>query len=439
MTGPETLMTRVIAVQGRPQQLLCRRFSLRAADGQTMSSSEAVVVGTSHAAGFQLRDSSVSRLHVRIEPDAHGIRVLDLGSTNGTFVGGLRIQNVHSDRELTVHLGTATLAVALEDNFDNAELAAHGQFGELLGASPAMLRVFAQLQRYAEVASPVLLRGATGTGKELAADAIHAASSRRDGPFVVVDCGALPATLIESELFGHVRGAFTGAHVTRDGAFAQADGGTLFLDEIGELDLSLQPRLLRVLETGIVRRIGEMQDRHIDVRIIAATHRDLAAMVAQGEFREDLYYRLHVLVAGLPPLQDRPGDIVLLARHFAELTALKYSQARPDVLTEDVLAKLATRSWPGNARQLRNFVERAVLLGPRCMDLDPSSSAEKPGVDSTLGFHDARQAAIQRFEREYVEAILARSGGNVAAAARSCGVHRGYLFRLMRRHGLTRS
>jgi two-component system response regulator GlrR len=433
----KNIMTRVRTdLQGGLRAQL-RRFTLKSkAMTSSVSSTRDLVLGSSSAADVTLDADDVSKLHARFESVEQGVRLTDLGSTNGTYVGDLRINSVLLSRKTTIRLGHTVVKLALEDDYEDAELAADPSFGDLRGESVAMRRLFAYLARFAAADAPVLLLGESGTGKELAAEAIHSHSHRRDAPLVVVDCGSLPATLIESELFGHERGSFTGATSARKGAFESATGGTLFLDEIGELELSLQSRLLRAVESQSIRRIGASKSMQVDVRIIAATNRDLPAMISSGDFREDLYFRLNVLNVRLPPLRERGQDYRLLAKLFAEEASQTFAKAHPEVLTDEVLDKLVGRSWPGNVRELKNFVDRAVLLGPRGLEVADAGQGDVAWIN--LPFQEAREAAVREFERQYVQAAVQRSGGNVAAAARSAGVHRGYLFRLLRRHDIDR-
>jgi len=433
----KTPMTEVLRSPRGEARLVRRSYVLRC-DKTSLRSTGTVTVGSSQAATLSLDAPGVSRLHCRFEATDDGVVLSDLGSTNGTFVSGLQVQRVILPEAARVQIGQTVIDFELSDQFEDQELSAEPRFGDLLGRSLVMRNVFAQLSRVSHSVASVLILGESGTGKELAAEAIHAASPRSQGPFVVVDCGSLPATIIESELFGHVRGAFTGANESRAGAFEAAQGGTIFLDEIGELELSLQPRLLRALEARTVRRIGGDRNIQLDVRVLAATNRDLAAMVASGDFREDLYHRLNVVRVRLPPLREHREDIELLARHFAALAVQKYPQARADAVSDEVVAQLEKRSWPGNSRELRNVVERLVLLGPRARFEDRAGDSQSSGY-LELPFQDARDVAVARFEKAYVEAALERHGGNVAAAARACGVHRGYLFRLIRRHEIKRS
>jgi transcriptional regulator with GAF, ATPase, and Fis domain len=306
-------------------------------------------------------------------------------------------------------------------------------FGALLGESPAMRRLFAILPRLAASDNTVLLQGETGTGKGVVAEAIHAASPRAKGPLVHVDCGAISGSLIEAELFGHQRGAFTGAIVSRLGALAAAHGGTVFLDEIGELPLDLQPRLLRAIEQRVIKPVGSDVPVALDVRVIAATHRDLRAEVQRGAFRQDLYFRLDIVRLRIPPLRERRGDIIVLARHFYRQMA---GGREP---TAESLAAFLEHDWPGNVRELRNEVERAVLLGgefcPAAAFAPQRDSGDPPEIhDQNLSFRRAKAIAMARWEQRYVEVLLTRHRNNVTAAARQAQMDRNHLSRLSRRH-----
>jgi transcriptional regulator with PAS, ATPase and Fis domain len=311
------------------------------------------------------------------------------------------------------------------------------RFGELRGGSVEMRRIYAILDRIAPTDTTVLLQGETGTGKEVAARSIHDCSRRAQGPFVTVDCGSIPENLIESELFGHLRGAFSNAVQDRRGLVEEADGGTLFLDEVGDLPLPMQPKLLRVLETRKVRRIGSNSERAADVRIVAATHRPLAASVNQGTFREDLYYRLAVVEVVLPPLRMRKEDILALAAHF-----LEQFSGRAEPVPERLAASLLARAWPGNVRELCNFMERTISLGWKAEHAAPPSRGlpVAPTLEALLSLDlplkDARTRWSEQFESLYVSAILQRAGGNVTRAAELAGVNRRSLQRLMVHHGI---
>jgi DNA-binding NtrC family response regulator len=308
----------------------------------------------------------------------------------------------------------------------------------LWGRSTAMRRLFALAGRVAASDVTVLIEGETGTGKDALCEALHQASTRASGPLIVVDCGAVPPNLFESELFGNEKGAFTGADRARAGAFEEADGGTLFLDEIGELPLQLQPKLLRVLEAREVRRIGSAQPRKINVRVIAATNRDLREEVNRGTFRQDLYFRLEVMRLRVPPLRERPDDIPVLAEHFRTLA--KPGDAAPP-FSDETLRNFVAHPWPGNVRELRNAVERLTVLDdmpfttPTAADVDDGSGGGEP-VDIRVPFKEAKNALTDRFERRYLTAMLEATAGNISEAARRAGIDRVYLLRLMGRYGL---
>ena len=316
-------------------------------------------------------------------------------------------------------------------------------FAGFLGESPAMREVYSLIERVAASAVDVLVTGETGTGKELVARAIHSASRRADGPFVPVDCGAIPDALLESELFGHERGAFTGADARRMGLIEFADGGTLFLDEVGELPLPLQAKLLRVLQERRVRRVGARQENPVDVRVVAATSRPIDRMVADGAFRRDLFYRINVVRIDLPPLRDRGDDIGLLAEFFANRAAQE--MGRPvGGLSTDVYQVLAGYHWPGNVRELQNVVRRAIALtrspaaGIDDLPDEVVAAAGRPvATDAEPGGFIARRAEhVARFEKQFLTDLLTRHQGDVSAAAREARLPRGTLYRLMKGHGL---
>jgi len=398
-------------------------------------------IGTAPSNDFQLTDPTVSRLHAELRLAQNGILVRDAGSTNGTIIDGLQIMEATVGAGATIRVGGTTIRVEVGEEPMFIEVSPRDQFGDLVGTSIDMRRIFGILERVAPTEATVLLQGETGTGKDVAARAIHAASSRADGPFVAVDCGAIAENLIESELFGHVRGAFSGAVSDRQGAFEEANGGTLFFDEIGELPLSLQPKLLRCLETRTVRRVGANTPRPVDVRVIAATNRHLPAEVNAGTFREDLYYRLAVVTVEMPPLRARREDVIVIARHF-------YRRYRgPDAeLPTSLIATLVSREWRGNVRELRNFIERSVSMGTPSQPPPPMLEGQPPVtgalgplealVPSNLPLREARDWWVDQFEASYVKAVLQRAGGNVTRAAELAGVNRRHFLRMMVRVGL---
>ena len=416
----------------RGQTVFVRRFEAAVVDGpdrgkRAASRSDELVIGTAEGVDLRLSDPSVSRHHCTLRVSERGLELRDLGSTNGTLVGELEVVRgfVHSGAR--IRLGTTTIAVTVLDDEIAHHLGPGDRFGELIGASPAMRRMYPLLEQCAASDVSVLIQGDTGTGKELVAEAIHLASARRARPFVVIDCGALPRQLTESELFGHVRGAFTGADTDRMGAFEAAAGGTIFLDEIGELALELQPLLLRALENRTIRRIGTNQQREVDVRVIAASHRDLRIEVNDKRFRADLYYRLNVVRVLVPPLVEREGDIALLATHFWRT----FAPDRP--IHADLLADFAKQSWPGNVRELRNAVERTALIG-----WSPAAAPTPTTDDATLSYGQAKERASWAWERGWVERLLATHDHNLSRAARAAQMGRSHLRQLMRRHDLAR-
>jgi len=391
-----------------------------------------IVIGTHERCDFVLTEPTASRQHCEIALVDGGYAIRDLESTNGTFIDDLRIHEVVVDRETKLRVGDATIKLTPLDSAIEIPLSTQASFGPLVGASPAMRRVFEQLRKVSPTEATVLITGESGTGKEVAARAIHEGSARASGPFVVVDCGSLPANLIESELFGHMRGAFTGAVRDRVGAFESASGGTVFLDELGELPIELQTRLLGVLERRVVMPLGGTQTRPVDVRVIAATNRDLRMQIARGAFREDLFFRLAVVTVEMPPLRSRKEDIKLYVEKFLDELGARGAFK----LDEPTLAKLQSQPWPGNVRELRNLVERAAALGEEAIPGEPAALPAVSAVDVSIPFKTAKQALIDDFERAYCEKLLAAQGGNITKAARVAELDRVYLLRVLDKYGL---
>ncbi len=367
-----------------------------------------VSIGAAADNTIMLSDRAVSRYHCRLEPSSGGVCIRDLDSTNGTWVDGVRVRRHVLRTGMVLRVGQTELRVA-----GRQAVGAGG--GATVVTSTAMLAVMADVDRFARLPWPVVIRGETGVGKEHIARALHERGVRNQGPFVALNAGGLPRELVESELFGHARGAFTGAIHAHRGAFEQADGGTLFLDEVAELPPDLQTRLLRILETWRVRRVGSETERPVDVRVICATHRDLRDMVRDGCFRADLYYRLHRLVVEVPALRSRPDDVEPLASHFLQSME---SEVGPRELAADALARLRSYPWPGNVRELRNVLEHAAadsdgfLIGLAAIDRALRRISEpfvqKPSID-------ALRDALEHY------------GGNVSAAARALGIPRSTL------------
>lgn len=394
-----------------------------------------VQIGTASDADLVLTDTSVSRRHLEVRLAGPHMIVRDHSSTNGTRVDGVQVLEAVISSGALLQVGETTVRVSAVDEPVVIPLSTRQSFGSLLGGSPAMREVFSILERVAPTEATVLVTGETGTGKELVAEAVHDASARSEGAFIALDCGAVSASLMESELFGHVRGAFTGAIGDRRGVFEEADGGTLFLDELGELPLDLQPKLLRALEKREVRRVGESRPRKIDVRVVAATNRDLASEVNKGAFREDLYFRLAVVEVKLPPLRARREDIPTLVTHFVK-------RLMPDAPppSAELLARLSKKAWPGNVRELRNAVERALALGG-ATQLGGDESAPASGLLAAvlaMPYKEGLDRWVAEFERAYLEEALRASGGSVSEAARRSGVTRRHIQRLMKRHGSSR-
>jgi DNA-binding NtrC family response regulator len=402
-----------------------------------------VVLGAERGCDVVLADPSVSRRHCSVVPGPTGFAITDLGSKNGTTIDGVAISKVTAPPGVVLRLGKTLVQLLPGDEPVAIPPSTRDHFGAMFGDSPAMRQVFAVLERASKSDAPILFLGESGTGKELAARAVHDASPRADGPFVVFDCGASTETLIESDLFGHVRGAFTGAAGDRQGAFAAAHGGTLFLDEIGDLPIALQPKLLRMLEAGEVVPLGSRKPEKFDVRVVAATHRDVFGEVARGGFRGDLYYRLAVVEVHLPPLRQRHGDLARLIARFLDRAGR--SDLAGQVPGSPVLARLERYHWPGNVRELRNVITRAVALAGPGDDLaalpfllrpTTAAAAEAAPIRADRPFHEAKDEHVARFEREYLTDLVKRADGNLSQAARAAGLERKFLYRLLERAGL---
>jgi transcriptional regulator with PAS, ATPase and Fis domain len=392
-----------------------------------------VRVGTENDNDLVLKDDTVSRHHCEIEPVVGGVRIRDAGSTNGITIAGLRVYDAIVPGSARLVLGESELAIEPLEEFVEREQIAGNRFGDLLGDSPHMRELFADLERISAVDATLLVEGETGVGKDLVAESVHRTSPRADEPFVVFDCGAVAATLLESELFGHERGAFTGAIVAREGVFEQAQGGTLFLDEIGELPRELQPKLLRALERREIRRVGGNRTIKIDVRVIAATNRSLRAEVERGTFRDDLYYRLAVAHVVVPPLRERMEDLAPLVEHFLGLERPPRSASD---IPEAIWTMFRAHRWPGNVRELRNAVER-LLVTPERPLAGPGSrtSTMPPPTEVVAPLQVARREASDAFERAYLTTVFQRAEGSIIRAAAIAEVSRQMLQKLLKKHG----
>ncbi len=418
-------------------------------------------IGTAQDNDLRLTDPVISRHHLEFQILDQGYLVLDLQSTNGTFYRGARIKEALVGQGAEIRVGSTVLRLEKSEELSSVVNDKQG-FGGLIGTSPKMQQIFGILNAVAPTDATVLLQGETGTGKEVVAEEIHRNSPRKDRLFSVVDCGAMPASLIESELFGHERGAFTGAIDERIGVFERTRGGTVFLDEISELPLELQTRLLRVLDRRTIKRVGSNVMRNVDVRLIAATNRDLHQEVKENRFRQDLYYRLAVVRVILPPLRERHDDIRLLVQHFLWQAGCVNPS---EVLTEDLLQVLYSRRWPGNVRELRNVIERATVLvdgGDMKAALEESTANKPPphpqeeaifiepdscpvipqennfNMQECLekDYKTGKDLLIGCFERIYFEKMVARHGLNISRIARASGVDRHLVRKLLRKHEL---
>lgn len=388
----------------------------------------AVTVGSAEDADLRLGDPTVSRYHVELSPSEGGVMVRDLGSSNGTYLGRARLVHAEVPKDSQLRVGDTTLVVSSADETARADVP---QIAGLVTVSPRMHEVLRQVKRLASFAGSVIVLGETGTGKELVAKALHDEGPRKGKPFVVVDCGALSPNLVESELFGHERGAFTGAVARHVGAFERAKGGTVFLDEIGELPAAAQAALLGALERKRVRRVGGDREIELDVKVVSATHRDLRAEVNRGTFRADLYFRLAGARVSIPPLRERPEDVPVLVDHFCEESA-----GAKSLIPESLVLAWQGAHFSGNVRELRNAVERA-LAGDASMDDGPAVPGSAPAAEGPVTrYRDARAHAVGEFERAYVTALLSRTNGNASEAARLATMDRPYLLSLLKKYDL---
>jgi len=424
-----TLNTKILSRDGKEQLVLegCELLVKRGTDrGATLTLSMGPQrIGTGADCDLVLTDSTVSGHHAEVSATSRGYVLRDLGSKNGIQLGGWYVESVLLAPRMGLLLGDTTLFVRLTGESQTFPLSEVGEVAGLVAQSVAMRAVLKQIQIYANSDMPVLIEGETGTGKEVAARALHQLGSRQAGPFVVVDLPGIPSSLISAELFGHEKGAFTGAELAREGLFTQADGGTLFLDEIGELPLELQPVLLRAVERKESRPVGGSRVVPHDARVICATNRNLAEEVKAGRFREDLYFRLAVGHVRIPPLRVRREDIPPLAYRFAREAGC--------TLSPELTQVLLGYEWPGNVRELRNTISRVAAMPDATLRQLREDSANRPAI---LPLSEARRAAIEEFEARYLKEVFAASGGVVTEAARIAGVSRSFLSRLAGRHRL---
>ncbi len=398
-----------------------------------------LLVGSGPACQLRLADPHVSRRHFAIELERDALRIRDTSSTNGTLVNGVAIVEARLSGGEVVEVGSTAIQIRAVGR-SPSPAAVLPAFGKMLGSSPEMQPVYALTRKLARSDVPILIEGETGTGKEVLAEAIHDASPRAARPLIVVDCTTLSPSLIESELFGHEKGAFTGAIAPRAGVFEEANGGTLFIDEIGDLELPLQGKLLRAIERGEVRRVGSTVWQNVSVRVIAATRRDLDVAISSGKFRDDLFYRLAVGRIELPPLRKRTGDVPFLASAFWD------DLGGQGPMPPQLLQRLEGHAWPGNVRELRNWVARALAVGdeverPRASaSLLPPDRSEGDFIQQVIAqgapFAVARRRVVEHFEREFIQHVLDAHGGHVGRASAASGIGRRY-FQLIRNRSTT--
>ena len=442
--------TIVLSPDGIPRSLLVQKYKLLIANGpaqgkEAVIDKEQFTIGAGRQNDLIVDDTAISRKHCEIHVLPEGFLIRDLDSTNGTIMHGVRVCEAFLDHGAEFQVGNTKIIFCPLQESTEYPLSKKESFGRVIGKSIAMKRVFHIAETFANSDAAILIEGETGTGKEILAEEIHAHSERAGKPFVIIDCGSLAKGLVESELFGHVKGAFTGAATDRTGAFEHANGGTIFLDEIGELDHELQPKLLRVLEKKEIRRVGSNVIKKVDVRIISATNKKLEREINDGRFREDLFYRLSVVKIELPALRKRKEDIPLLTHHFLR-TFSGGKDAESLIDMQKAVQLVNNYDWPGNVRELRNLIEMAFHA--RNGKVDPSAylylgrmqqpnAHTSPAHGADRPFKDAKQDLIGEFEKDYVRALLDRNAWNISRAAREAQIERAYLQRLVKKHRLS--
>lgn len=432
--------TRTIQIDIPQENLIFRKYKLSVISGKDKGKSEVmkkreIYIGTNPDCEFFLDDPTVSRNHAKIVYDLFGYKIEDFGSKNGTFINDIRVKNAYIPDGATIKMGETQILFSLEKDSVEVPISKSGRFGSLIGESYSMREIFAILSRVAPTDATILIEGESGTGKEVAAETIHLASNRREGAFVIFDCATIPKELMESEIFGHIKGAFTGATSDRAGAMCEAEGGSLFIDEVGDLPLELQPKLLRALEKKEIKPVGSNKWIKIDCRIIAATNKDLAKEVELKNFREDLYYRLAVVKVKIPPLRHRVEDIPPLVRHFLNEFQQKSNIQGKLNISYETMTKLMQYPWYGNVRELKNFIERAVILtdskelSAKFLSSDIGEDGKEKGGDGfslrfDLPFKEAKERLVSSFERSYFQRLLTQTDGNITKAAQKAGIHR---------------
>jgi DNA-binding NtrC family response regulator len=471
--------TKLTYLDGRPTTITLRRLRLIVVrNGEPVEhtfDSDVITIGATDDNDLRIDDETVSRQHCRIFLEGDSFMIRDLDSTNGTFINRVRVREAWLKPDCTIQLGKSELRFMPIDERVNIVPSDQNKLGDLIGKNSKMREIYAILEKIAPTDTTVIVEGETGTGKEVVARTIHRLSRRREGPFIVFDCGAVPENLIESELFGHEKGSFTGAISTRQGVFEMANGGTVFLDELGELQLDLQPKLLRVLEQREVKRVGGLKPIRVDVRVVAATNRNLEKEVRAGRFREDLFYRLSVVRLMLPSLRERKEDITLLVQHF--LRNGNYNKTREGgkkvrEISRDALERIIAYDWPGNVRELHNVIERAVSfadtdivevrdlpdhvamraggfapitsmptqveqMGAALSAATGAAIPHAPAIDlDNSTFKDAKEVWVSAFERDYIQNLLDKNENNISHAAREADIDRKYFRKLMKKYGI---
>ena len=448
--------TELLKLDEAPEVVSLRKCQLIVSDGKSKNkkitlSKPVTTVGKKEGNDLMLDDKTVSRNHLEIAYVQDSFLLRDLGSTNGTYLNGSRVKEVYLSPGDIIKLGNSTMEFVAFDEKVAIEPSSREEFGAMVGKSRKMRQIFAILEKISPTNATVIIEGETGTGKDLVARAIHENSPRKGRPFQVFDCSAVAPNLIESELFGHEKGSFTGAVKARAGAFEAALGGTVFLDEIGELTSDLQPKLLRALEQREIRRVGSNTPVKIDVRVISATNKNLKKEVTEKRFREDLYYRMSVVKISMPPLRERPEDVPLIVERL--LTTSKFNQLAGGQLKvtrveDDALKLLARHPWPGNVRELSNVMERACSFAEgdtitrSHVDYifsemnEGEERTERMQINADLPFKEAKQQIVEVFEKEYLEDLLKRHHYNLSKAAREAKVDRKHIRNLLKKYGI---
>ncbi|MFH0800461.1 MAG: sigma 54-interacting transcriptional regulator [Pseudomonadota bacterium] len=448
--------TELLKIDDIPDVVSLRKCQMVVVDGPSRGkkltlNKNLTKIGKRETNDMVVTDKTVSRNHLEIEYASDSFLLRDLGSTNGTFLNGSKVKEAYLSPGDLVKVGNTTMEFVAFDEKVKIEPSDREEFGLMVGKSRKMRQIFSILEKISPTHATVIIEGETGTGKDLVSRAIHENSQRKDKPFVVFDCSAVAPNLIESELFGHEKGSFTGAVKARRGAFEEANTGTIFLDEIGELTSELQPKLLRALESREIKRVGGNVPVKIDVRVLCATNRNLRREIEENRFREDLYYRLSVVKVSLPSLRDRPEDVPVLVERF--LTEGKFNRLEDGKLKvlkvdDDALKLLARYQWPGNVRELSNVIERAVsfvdgdTITKSHLDFVFAEMAhgeehtERMKVDADMPFKDAKQRIVEDFEKEYLVELLERYNHNLSKAAREAQIDRKHLRNLLKKYNI---